>query len=176
MASNRSACDTTALGHAAANLKVECNTIVLRPHASLKSDDESRVITVQCSNTTDCTEPLQAALLEGDHVIVPNINRPWITRPLILNRSHLTLELQEGVILQARRHWYHLGPAPNSAGGIMLLKVDGTQNVRIIGRGSGERTATLRMWRSDYANASLYTHSEDRVSLQNDLSSPAAFM
>ena len=74
------------------------------------------------------------------------------------------MTLQEGVVLQARRHWFHIAPAPNSAGGIMLLKVDGTQNVRIVGGGSGERTATLRMWRADYANASLYTHSEDRVS------------
>jgi hypothetical protein len=63
-------------------------------------------------------------------------------------RSNLTLELQAGVVLQARRHWYHIAPQKNSAGGIMLLKVDGTSNVRILGRGSGEQTAALRMWRS----------------------------
>ena len=134
-----------------------------------RHNNTSRTVTVQCSNATDCTEPLQAALLDtsADHVIVPNIdNRPWNTRPLILNRSNVTLELQEGVILQARRHWFHIPPARNSGGGTMLLKVDGTQNVRIIGRGTGERTATLRMWRYDYANASIYTHSEDRVSAQ----------
>ena len=92
-----------------------------------RHDNTSRTVTVQCSNATDCTEPLQAALLDtsADHVIVPNIdNRAWNTRPLILNRSNVTLELQEGVILQARRHWFHIPPAPNSGGGIMLLKVD----------------------------------------------------
>jgi hypothetical protein len=62
--------------------------IVSRRHALLKIDDTSAV-TVRCSNTTDCTEPLQAALFNPSaaHVIVPYIGRPWNTRPLILNRS-----------------------------------------------------------------------------------------
>jgi hypothetical protein len=123
---------------------------------SVKTDDgPSDTSTVICTNETDCTADLQAALFDVavGHVIVPQSRgqKPWHTHPLLINRSNLVLTLEPGVVIQAVRGAFHSG---------VLLKASGAHNLTIRGEG-----ASLRMWRSDYANASVYKHSEFRAGL-----------
>ena len=134
----------------------------------LKTDDNGRngttaerwrpslTTTVACTNVSDCTDDIQAALSDVDtaHVIIPDNGHVWISRTLVMNRSHVLLTLRPGVVLQALRGAFHT-PAD-------LILVDGGINISIVGPG-----ASLRMWRSDYANASLYTHSEDRMGISS---------
>ena len=119
---------------------------------ALKADDTTTCI-VKCTNKTDCTAELQAALYDttAHHVIVPHTGRPYNTLPLKINRSNLVLTLQPGVVIQAKRAAFQKG---------VLLEASGAHNLMIRGEG-----ASLRMWRADYANASLYTHSEFRMGL-----------
>ena len=123
-----------------------------RSSRAAKTDE---TITVACTNETDCPAELQAALhnVAAGHVIVPHSRgqRPWYTRPLLINRSNLVLTLHPGVVIQAVRGAFHSG---------VLLKASGAHNLTIRGEG-----AALRMWRSDYANVSLYKHSEYRMGL-----------
>ena len=79
--------------------------------------------------------------------------RQWITRPLVLRRSNVALQVEEGVVLQARRGFFH-------GSHDTLLSVEGTANVSLEGPGE------IRMWREDYANTSLYTKAEWRAGLQ----------
>ena len=113
--------------------------------------------TIIC-NFTPGTTPLQAALDDPSvtRIIIPGGGGgageyQYPTRPLTVRRSNLVIELCDGAVLQARRGFFH---EPNDA----LLRLDGVSNVSIIGTGS----AAIRMWRVDYANASLYTHAEWR--------------
>ena len=109
---------------------------------------------MQCDNTTDCTEPLQAALSDHtvDVVFVPGREAVWPTRPLLLNRSGVELRLGAGAVLQARRGFYH-----NTDD--MLLTIKGATNVIITGDGV---SSAIRMWRIDYRNSSLYSEAEWR--------------
>lgn len=116
--------------------------------------ERPRLLTVQCDNTTDCTEPLQAALNdhEVDVVFVPGREAVWPTRPLFLNRSGVELRLGAGAVLQARRGFYH-------GTDDMLLTIKGAANVMITGDGV---SSAIRMWRIDYRNSSLYSKAEWR--------------
>jgi hypothetical protein len=124
------------------------------------NDEQSAARRVVCTNETDCTAELQVALFDTsvDHVIVPDRGRPWYTRPttsgkqsLLINRSDLVVTLEPGVVIQAVRGAFQSG---------VLIRAVGARNLTIRGEG-----ASLRMWRSDYANTSLYRHSEDRMGL-----------
>jgi hypothetical protein len=131
-------------------------------HGVLKTDDDNghtggtTTTVVTCTNISDCTADIQAALsdVSTGHVIIPFNGHVWISRTLVMNRSHVLLTLRPGVILQALRGDFHT-PAD-------LILVDGGVNISIVGPG-----ASLRMWRSDYANVSLYTHSEDRMGISS---------
>lgn len=109
--------------------------------------------TVRCHDPSDCTVELQAALSDITlrRVIIPRGVQPWSTLPLVLNRSNFVLTFEAGAIVQARRGFFHDLYTP-------LLNVIGVSNVSI----EGDTGASLRMWRSDYANASQYDHSEAR--------------
>ena len=69
------------------------------------------------------------------------------------NSSNTTLRFEPGCTIQAKRGSFH-------GSGDQLLYANGVSNLTIIGHG-----ATLRMHRTDYANASLYAHSEDRMGM-----------
>lgn len=117
---------------------------------------KSREALVHCTNTTDCTVEIQAALSNPalDHIIIPSAPTPWNTLPLILTRSNVVVTLQHGAVLQAKRGFYR-------GGGDTLLTIQSVDNVTIFGQG-----ASLRMWRVDYANVSRgYNHSENRMGL-----------
>ena len=125
---------------------------------SLKHDDDdtSGSADVVCRNQTDCTDELQQALddASSSRVSVKHAEgRQWITRPLTLKRSNVTITIESGVVLQARRGFFH-GPHDT------LLTVEGTSNVSLQGPGS------IRMWRQDYANLTLYSKAEWRAGLQ----------
>lgn len=112
----------------------------------------------------DSTHILQAAIDCGTaEVLVPKMRGPWVLstppapRPstslrssgvhaaAIYLRSHLKMVLEEGVTLQAKRGSFH---------GLQDSLIMGTSitSVSIVGLGAG---ATLRMYKNDYANASL---------------------
>ena len=112
-------------------------------------------VTIQCTNQTDCTDELQHALDdERAAVVVVKFAeaRRWVTRPLRLNRSNVHLVLEHGVELLARRGFYH-GDHDS------LLTISKAANVSVEGPGK------IRMWREDYANATLYTKAEWRAGL-----------
>jgi hypothetical protein len=138
-------------------------------HVRNKNDDTgSNAVVVDCAEgAVDCTAQLQVALSDPstDHIVVPRRTSPWPSGPLMLNRSNVKLELAAGAIIQARRSAF---VEPNS-----LLTVTGwvrggdqnqtttIRNISIV----GAKGSALSMWRADYANTSLYTHSEDRMGL-----------
>ena len=70
---------------------------------------------------------------------------------LLANVSGLQVTLAPGVVLEAARGYY-LGSNAN------LVVVQHSSNITLVGAGQN----TLRMWQGDYANASLYNHSEWR--------------
>jgi hypothetical protein len=85
---------------------------------------------------TDCTSALQAALNSlgaGDTLLLRNQSSPWISGPLHLSRSGVTIRLEAGAELRAKS-----GSFPNSYG--CLLQLDLVSDVRISGYG-----ATFRM-------------------------------
>ena len=121
--------------------------------APLKSDD-TVVATPRCTNQSDCTAELQAALDDSTSLVVdvaplPN-NRPWIVRPIHILRSHVTVIFRPGVHIQAKRWSFH-GATD------CLLNIWNVANVTIIAHG-----ATFTMWKQDYVNASLYEKAEWR--------------
>ena len=133
--------------------------------ATLSAAPQREAAEVRCSNTTDCTEAIQAALDDPTqrHVVLPAAGSGlptssggetlWITRPLRLNRSDVVFELRPGVVLQARRGFFH-GHSDT------VLKVSKASNISIVGPG-----AAIRMWRVDYRNLSLYSKAEWRAGL-----------
>ncbi len=84
-------------------------------------------------------------------VVVPNVGRPWILRPVKL-RSDLTLVFEAGVEVQALRGEFH----PLNAS---LFAASGVKGLTITGNG-----ATLRMWKADYQQPP-YAKSEWRHAL-----------
>jgi len=98
----------------------------------------------------DSTDLLQKALdSEYKVIIIPAETGPWITNPLYLNRDNLTIILEEGAQLLAKRGSY-------IEKGDSLLTINGVQNITIYGYGSA-----ITMWREDYDNKPYY-HSEWR--------------
>jgi hypothetical protein len=70
---------------------------------------------------------------------------------LLANVSNLQVTFAPGVVLEAARGYYHASNAN-------LVMVQHSSNITLVGAGQN----TLRMWQVDYANASLYNHSEWR--------------
>ncbi|MGC8792577.1 MAG: right-handed parallel beta-helix repeat-containing protein [Bryobacteraceae bacterium] len=86
----------------------------------------------------DSTDALQAAILSrARRVIVPNMRRDWIVRPIKL-ASDLELVLEDGVVITARRGEFR-------GTGDSLFTAQDVNNLTIRGYG-----ATLRMQKEDY--------------------------
>ena len=86
----------------------------------------------------DATDALQAAINSGARrVIVPNLHRDWIVRPIEL-AGRQELYLEEGVVIAAKRGEYR-------DGGASLFTARDLSDLTIRGYG-----ATLRMQKEDY--------------------------
>ena len=98
----------------------------------------------------DSTEALQAAIDSGaPKLIVENMGRPWIVRPMRL-ASNQEIVFEEGCEVLAKRGEFH-------AIGDSLFRGSGVEHVILRGE-----AATFRMWREDYANPELYEKAEWR--------------
>jgi polygalacturonase len=89
-------------------------------------------------NDEDSTDALQAAINSGaKRVIVPNMGKDWIVRPLRL-AGEQELVLERGVVITARHGQYR-------GTGDCVLTAEGISNLTISGYG-----ATVRMQKEDY--------------------------
>ena len=89
-------------------------------------------------NEEDATEALQAAIRSGaKKVIVPNMGKDWIVRPLQLVGDQ-ELVLEAGAVITAQRGVYR-------GSGDSVLNADNLTNLTIRGYG-----ATVRMQKEDY--------------------------
>lgn len=89
-------------------------------------------------NDEDATDAVQGAIDSGaKRVIVPNVGRDWIVRPIKL-RSDLELVLEEGVAIVAKRGEYR-------GKGDSVFTARDAANLAIRGKG-----ATVRMQKEDY--------------------------
>ena len=101
-------------------------------------------------NEEDSTEALQAAINSGaQKLIVENMGKPWIVRPMSL-ASNQEIIFEEGCEVLAKRGEFE---GRNDT----LFTARGVENVTIRGYG-----ATWRMWREDYDNPELYEKAEWR--------------
>eukprot|EP01048_Picozoa_sp_COSAG05_P017352 COSAG05_NODE_2351_length_3192_cov_2.275137_3_plen_350_part_00 len=94
-------------------------------------------------NISDSTPAVQAALDCGsEEVVIPLLpgNVPWVVTPLLITGSNLTLTLQPGVVVQAKKGSF-LGK------GDSLLSIVNASNVTLRAHG-----ATLQMRKMDYLN------------------------
>lgn len=107
--------------------------------AELKSGKRSEANAAWWSfNDEDATEALQSAIRSGaKRVVVPNLGKDWIVRPIHLV-SDQELVLEPGVVITAQRGAYR-------GRGDSVLNADNLTNLVI--RGSG---ATVRMQKEDY--------------------------
>lgn len=88
----------------------------------------------------DSTDALQAAVDSGaKRVIVENMGRPWIVRPIKL-ASDQEIFFEKGTVVEAKKGEFH---ASNAS----LFNISLKQNVSLVGYG-----AVLRMHRKDYDN------------------------
>ncbi len=88
----------------------------------------------------DSTDALQAAVDSGaKRVIVENMGRPWIVRPINL-ASDQEIFFEKGAVVEAKKDEFH---ATNAS----LFNISLKQNVSLVGYG-----AVLRMHRKDYDN------------------------
>ena len=111
-------------------------------------------------NPHDATASVQHAFdttPRGGTVHLRNHGAPWVVRPLWIRRDDLTVTFGAGVVLLAKRGAFH-EPV------VSLLAVAGARNVSLLGQ-SGAHMPTLRMWKEDYANESLYSKAEWRHGL-----------
>ncbi len=90
----------------------------------------------------DSTEYLLQALDSGaSTVIVPNMGKDWVIRPISLPRDNQEIIFEEGVVVSAKRGEF-LDPAES------LFSIRRPRkNIALRGYG-----ATLRMWKEDYVN------------------------
>lgn len=118
-------------------------------------------------SATDSTTALQAAFDSGAHTVwVRNVSGlPWIIRPVFL-RSNQTVRFGSNTLVLAKRGEFHakndallnIGCPDDDHGHLCQHRII---NVTL----QGEPGTTLRMWRSDYSNSSLYTKAEWRHGL-----------
>src|SRR5436190_2167081 len=89
-------------------------------------------------NEEDATDALQAAIRSGAKwVIVPNLSKDWIVRPIQLVNDQEIL-FKSGIIITAQRGAYR-------SGGDSVLNADNLTNVIVRSYG-----ATVRMQKKDY--------------------------
>ena len=124
---------------------------------SMRGSSSPRVVIATCSNFTDCTEDLQGALDTCAPIVrVPALphSQSWVVRPIHLRCHGQTVDFEATAVLQAKRWAFH----KYGGEGMLLVTVHNVSNVTVLGNGG----ATFRMHRADYANISLYNHSEGR--------------
>ena len=116
--------------------------------SSAKTDDLDRRCVVNgtarasCfgTNASDSTDILQAALSSGaSTVLIDDIGKPWIVRPLFVTTNDSSIIFGRNVRLLAKRDEFH---GYNDA----LLSFRGVRNITVVGN-----NATLQMRRADYA-------------------------
>ncbi len=101
----------------------------------------------------DATSSLQSAIDSGvKEVIIPNMGKPWIVRPIKL-RSNQKIILLPGVIILAKKGEF-------KGGGDCLFSANNVENLIISGYG-----ATLKMHKKDYQNKNEYEPAEWRTTL-----------
>lgn len=121
-------------------------------------------------SAADATEPLQSALHSGAAlVIVRNMGTPWlITSTLRLAHANQTLQLEAGVVVEAKRwapFWNATAPVVRPTP-LFETPPSGSRNLTV----RGAPGAALRMHKADYMNSSLYPfHNEWRhgISIAN---------
>ncbi len=88
----------------------------------------------------DATDALQAAINSGaKKVIVPNMGKDWIVRPVKLAPNQ-EIEFQKGVVVTAKKGQFR-------GGNDCLFRADNLKNITLTGYG-----AVLRMQKQDYMN------------------------
>ena len=108
---------------------------------------------VKSATEGDDTAAFQAAIDSGaDVVIVPDIGRSWIVKP-VFGRSNLTLHFEKGVVVEAKKGEYK----PRKAS---MFNVECCTNVTVSGYG-----ARLRMRKWEY-HTKDYVRSEFRHALR----------
>jgi hypothetical protein len=125
----------------------------------LKTDDDHFVASCPL-NVDDCTGELMAALNRPgvSTVIVPSYPRAvWPVTPLEMGNaaSNRRVVFRPGLTIEAKRGAFQ-------GGADSLLMCRNLENVSFEGSGG----ATFLMHRSDYANSSLYNHSESRMGVE----------
>ena len=102
---------------------------------------------------TDATDALQSAINSGaKKVIVPNMGKDWIVRPIKLV-SNQEIEFQKGVVVTAKKGEF-------KGGNDCLFRADNLKNITLTGSG-----AILRMQKDDYMK-SPYQKAEWRMVLE----------
>jgi|EP01043_Picozoa_sp_COSAG02_P002946 hypothetical protein len=115
----------------------------------------------------DHTDVIQAALnSSAKTVVLRNLSSssPWIARPLFIHSNDSVLRFESNAFLHAKR-----GRACRKAGqdtcfhgtSDSMIRVKATHNVTI----SGDRGATIRMWKQDYMNSTEYMKGEWRMGI-----------
>ena len=142
----------------------------LQMTSSLNSDDAGT-----CFDPLDSTACLQSVLTGPAPVVtIPaRGGQPWITRPLRINGSNREIILEPGCVIQAKRGEFH-----GSQDSLFLIA--GATNITLRGRDefphpgrdsldadsiSLASIPLLRMWKTDYADASKYSKAEWRMGI-----------
>jgi hypothetical protein len=140
----------------------------------LKTDDQ----VIHCSPTADSTSVLAGAFSRSHTTVTLAAGQTCVSEPLVVTGvQNLTLLLEDGAEIQAKRGSQLFGT---------LLSLESTSGVIIQGGAPSNRISssgstlpadpyapsatelarpTLKMWRQDYSNQTLYNHSEHRHAL-----------
>lgn len=138
----------------------------------LKADDQQAI---HCSPTADSTSILAGAFCRSHTTVTLAAGRTCVSEPLVVTGvQNLTILLEDGAEIQAKRGSQLFGT---------LLSLESTSGVTIQGGAPSNRISssssapppdpympsatelarpTLKMWRQDYSNRTLYNHSEHR--------------
>ncbi len=102
----------------------------------------------------DSTEYILAALISGAKtVIIPNVGKDWVIRPVRLPRDNQEIVFEEGVVVSAKRDGSFESVTSQ------LISLYNRENVVLRGHG-----ATLKMWKEDY-QSEPYEPAEHRHAL-----------
>jgi Right handed beta helix region len=103
-------------------------------------------------NTSDATRALQAAINDpnADKIIVRNMNSPWFVSETIFLQSNKEIIFEAGVVVQAKPGTFLDNTRP-------MFRALSLDNIQLIGLGSGENMATIKMNKEEY-KASEFGH------------------
>jgi hypothetical protein len=149
--------------------------------APQKRDDHAshRHISVgPCFDAVDSTDCLQKALQQPSVTVhVPKMGTPWFIQPLLINNSDVAVLFADGVVIEARRGFFHGGTDS-------LFKIIAANNVTLAGENAGQRALSpatpelhtddwpvLRMQKDDYMRHP-YVRAEWRMGICEKLMTP----